>query len=77
MILSNNKLNEQRVRRYFAILPIRIGSTVKWLETVEFVQEWYKPFEGWGWHNQKFIDETNQKHYSTFKRYGRFKLNFL
>lgn len=75
MTFGNNTLNEQRVRRYFAIWPIRIKNQIKWLETVEYVQEWYAPNHEWGWHNIEFINEANQKYYSEFKRYGRFKCN--
>lgn len=77
MTFRTHTLNEQRVRKYFAILPIRIGSEIKWLETVEYVQEWYAPDHCWGWYKIKFINEFNKKYYENYKRYGSFKSNWL
>ena len=77
MKFYNHSLNEQRVRKYFAIFPIRIENEIRWFETIEYVQEWYAPNHCWGWYNIKFIDKTNEKYYSKYKRHGRFVCNWL
>lgn len=77
MRFSSYSINEQIVRKYFAILPIRINNETRWFETVEYVQECvFDEFFGWKWIKITFIDETNISYYSGFKRYGRIFINF-
>ena len=55
MKFGNYKLNDQRIKKHFAFLPITIGGETRWLEWVEYTQEWYKPLScNWGWYNIKF-----------------------
>jgi hypothetical protein len=57
MRFGNYKLNEKRVKKHFAFFPITIKGETRWLEYVEYIVEWYNPFDsGWGWYPQKFIN---------------------
>lgn len=53
---GNHKLNEQRIIKKFAIFPIAINGEIRWLEYVEYMEEWYAPGGVWGWYKQKFLN---------------------
>lgn len=57
MVFGNHKLNEQRKRKHFAFFPITIKGQTRWLEMVEYIEEWYNHIPcGWGWYPVKFLD---------------------
>ena len=53
--------NETRERKWFAILPVKIGRQVRWLETVHVKQVYQRQFDadGYlddeGWFNSYFL----------------------
>ena len=47
-------LNQQRTRKKFAFFPITINGEIRWLEMVEYTEEWYKPDGYWCWVKIKF-----------------------
>ena len=61
------KKEYDRVKKRFALFPIAIDDTVKWLETVYIVQ--HRRVWAWGeessWYNVRFIDK---KEYEEWKK---------
>lgn len=52
---------ELRMRRWFAMLPVKIGRETRWMEYVTVLQEYGKKND-WTtcWHNRKFVEPGNK-----------------
>lgn len=68
MQFNSPHLNKQRYRKHFAFLPITINGTTKWLEVVEYYEEYYAPNEIYGWYRVDWITDKNRKYYQQLKK---------
>lgn len=50
------KIGETRIKRKFALLPIRIGSDWRWLEWVWVKQRFYHFYDGSFWEDEEFVE---------------------
>ena len=53
--------NQMRIVERFALLPIRIGNDIVWLETC-YIKQHYNGYGDW-WKNSSFVTQEDYIHY--------------